>query len=112
MFHKTTQSMFLLIISLFIAYMESGENVNVITVNWEIVAGKVDYRASATDTHNVGKEVATLILFLNENNLLNIQDLHLIGHSLGAHVSGTAGHYINQKQNHKVQRITGIYIFF
>ncbi|XP_075225763.1 lipoprotein lipase-like [Lycorma delicatula] len=89
------------------AYLNSTQDVNIVTVNWEIIAGRTDYRVSASDTLNVGKELAKRIIFLKENNLLKIENVHLIGHSLGAHVSGSTGYYVKEN-GEAVSRITGL----
>lgn len=51
----------------------------------------------------VGVDVATVIENLRVHGGLNLDRLHLIGHSLGAHVSGFAGKHFNGS----IAQITG-----
>ncbi|XP_071118627.1 inactive pancreatic lipase-related protein 1-like [Haliotis cracherodii] len=67
------------------------EPMNIITVDWGRGAG-FPYIQAAANTRLVGAEVANLILFLNHETGSQSSQYHLIGHSLGAHISGYAGH--------------------
>ncbi|XP_050735833.1 TRIO and F-actin-binding protein-like [Eriocheir sinensis] len=66
-------------------------DVNIICVNWQKGAEVPNYVRAASNTRLVGRQVAlfldTLTSFLNNS----LDDFHLIGFSLGAHVSGHAG---------------------
>lgn len=54
----------------------------------------------------VGEDVSRLVTFLRSLECLMYQKFHIIGHSLGAHVAGFAGKYLEEP----VERITGIII--
>lgn len=41
-------------------------------------------------------------------NYTTLDKIHLIGHSLGAHVSGVAGKIVNEQTNQSIHRITGL----
>lgn len=55
-------------------------------------------------TPRVATYYATFLNFLVDNLNVDPKDMHLIGHSLGAHISGFAG---RQVRTGKVGRITG-----
>ena len=62
---------------------------------------------------DVGAYVATLLDYLAESEGLDLSDVHIAGHSLGAHVAGVAGSKVTAG---KVGKITGktrfIFIFY
>jgi len=61
---------------------------------------------AAENTRATGEHIAELIDFLVVQTGARLKDFHLIGHSLGGHVSGFAG---NRTTRGKVGRITGLY---
>ena len=73
-----------------------------ICVDWEGGATFPNYVRAAANARLVGKQVAMLISGLNEKLGLPLQNVHLIGFSLGAHVAGFAGAELKN-----VSRITG-----
>lgn len=85
------------------AYISKG-NVNVIAVDWDTLASKF-YISAIRRTKYVGKLLAKLIDYLVANQKCNLKRIHIIGHSLGAHVGGHAG--ANVKTG-KIGRITGL----
>ncbi|CAO1389537.1 unnamed protein product [Diamesa serratosioi] len=84
------------------AYLNNGD-FNIIAVDWNQMANENNYLKSAGSTKSVGKHVAAVIDHLVVKKNVNINDIHIIGHSLGENLrSGmftTAG---------KVGRITGL----
>ncbi|KAK7603674.1 hypothetical protein V9T40_003673 [Parthenolecanium corni] len=75
---------------------------NVIVVDW--AGGSLPLYTQATaNTRLVGLEVAYFVNYLKDNHGLNPKDVHIVGHSLGAHTAGYAGERIN-----KLGRITGL----
>ncbi|KAG8232976.1 hypothetical protein J437_LFUL012623 [Ladona fulva] len=79
------------------------EDCNVIGVDWSKLAGTVNYNLAKRRTKVVGSYTAKLIDFLVNEGKMKLADVHLIGHSLGAHVMGLAGKNV---QSGKVSRIT------
>ena len=72
-------------------------------VDWEHGADNpTDYIKSATNTRVVGALLAEFMKALHNVAGANYKDIHLVGHSLGAHVAGYAGARV------KPGRITGI----
>lgn len=67
------------------------EDCIVICVDWASGSTFPNYVKAAANTRLVGKQVAMLLNNLKEHNGLDLAKTHLIGFSLGAHVSGFAG---------------------
>lgn len=85
------------------AYLQRGQ-VNVFAINWRDQADNIYYLTPARYTVQVGRAVAKLIDLLVEEKDGDPQRIHLIGHSLGAHIMGYAGSYTK----YRVNRITGL----
>lgn len=62
-----------------------------ICVDWEIGASLPNYVRAAANTRLIGKQLAMLLRGLQEFKGLELSRVHIIGFSLGAHVSGFAG---------------------
>lgn len=76
---------------------------NVIILDWSLIASNFIYPIPMEYTKKVGKYYAQFLDNLVEIGV-NPKDIHLIGHSLGAHVSGFAGKGFTKG---KIGRITG-----
>ncbi|XP_017470529.1 PREDICTED: phospholipase A1-like, partial [Rhagoletis zephyria] len=63
------------------------------------------YAAAVQHVPGVGKQVAGLIDFLYKEGGLSFETLQVIGHSLGAHISGFTGKNV---QNGRISQITGL----
>jgi pimeloyl-ACP methyl ester carboxylesterase len=71
-----------------------SEDMNVITVDWS--GGNCPFYTQATaNTRVVGAEIAKLINTMISTAGAKAADFHIIGHSLGAHISGYAGERVN-----------------
>jgi len=75
---------------------------NVIVVHWPGGSG-LPYTRATANTRLVGLEIAHLVNTLVARHGLRAANVHLIGHSLGAHIAGYAGEKIAQ-----LGRITGL----
>lgn len=93
----------LLCFLLYAAYLEAKKNFNIIVVDWSEGSMRFYTRAKAT-VFLVADIVADFVDRLVKENGMNLDDLHIIGHSLGAHVSGLAGARIKAG---KPARVTG-----
>ncbi|XP_059122984.1 hepatic triacylglycerol lipase isoform X2 [Peromyscus eremicus] len=82
-----------------------SQPVNVGFVDWISLAHQ-HYAVAVRNARVVGQEVAALLLWLEESVKFPQSKVHLIGYSLGAHVSGFAGSSMGRK--HKIGRITGL----
>lgn len=83
------------------------EECNVICVDWESGAIIPNYVRAAANTRLVGKQLAMLVRGLQDHVGLRLENVHLIGFSLGAHVAGFAGAELKN-----ISRITGTSFFF
>ncbi|XP_076294021.1 pancreatic triacylglycerol lipase isoform X2 [Lasioglossum baleicum] len=72
------------------------------------VRGLIDasavYPMAANNTRRVGEFLGNFLEFLNRESNLEYKDVHISGHSLGSHVAGCAGAYLNGR----IGRITGL----
>jgi pimeloyl-ACP methyl ester carboxylesterase len=80
-----------------------AEDVNVIVTDWS-KGNQFPYTQASSNTQVVGAEIAKLIRALAADKGAQLVNFHLIGHSLGAHISGYAGQHLNGK----LGRITGL----
>lgn len=60
----------------------------IVAVDWGEMAGDNNYLRSAASTRSVGKYVATVIDHMVTERSSKLEDIHIIGHSLGAHTAG------------------------
>ncbi|XP_029916206.1 endothelial lipase [Myripristis murdjan] len=85
------------------AVMQRESEANVVVVDWISLAHQL-YPDAVNNTRLVGSSIATLLDWLQEEQQLPLQNVHLIGYSLGAHVAGYAGTYVQGT----IGRITGL----
>lgn len=71
-------------------------------VDWFPGANHVHYLQAAANTRVVGAVTASLLDALRDTRGLRPADVHLVGHSLGAHICG----YVGQRLK-GIGRITG-----
>ncbi|XP_029457627.1 lipoprotein lipase isoform X1 [Rhinatrema bivittatum] len=76
---------------------------NVVVVDW-LLRAQQHYPVSAGYTQLVGKDVASFIDWMEEELNYPVDNMHLLGYSLGAHAAGIAGSLTKKKIN----RITGL----
>lgn len=83
-------------------------NYNVIALDWSKGADKFNYFQSACNTRVTGAMLGYFVNRLKIVTGLTLSLVHLVGHSLGAHVVGDAGAKIQNLTGEKVSRITGL----
>ncbi|KAG5861196.1 hypothetical protein JTB14_007084, partial [Gonioctena quinquepunctata] len=89
------------------SYHAVGIN-NVLGVDWS-THSKKNYLHSARGTRTIGEIVGDFVMKVIKNDTQFLRNVHLIGHSLGAQVSGFAGKHIQKLTNgSKIERITGL----
>lgn len=84
-------------------YMDTGMQYNVVLVDWRGPANSA-YPIAKEYAILVGKYVAKVIKYLEQNRGLNLRELNIIGHSLGAHAAGVTGNNLKGK----VAKIVGL----
>ncbi|XP_050088339.1 phospholipase A1 VesT1.02-like [Anopheles aquasalis] len=77
-------------------------NYNVIVVDWSVCAMAWNYAKAVGCVPMVGKALGGLLDELQRNGGLLLEDVYLIGHSLGAHVAGIAGKTVTTGQIHTI----------
>ena len=77
---------------------------NILFTNWTDLAGNINYSEAADDTFTVGTQLGTFLRDIN----LNPSTTTLIGHSLGAHVSGIAGDIYDDLTGLGISQIIGL----
>lgn len=85
-----------------LAYLAT-QDVNVVAVDWSAVADQLYVRARSAVVP-VGKFLALVLDWLVLEAGLSVDKVHIVGHSLGAHIAGTAGEYLTVGV---LSRITG-----
>ncbi|CAL7952504.1 unnamed protein product [Xylocopa violacea] len=97
------------------AFLQWGD-VNVVIVDWSAAGSTWNYYKAAVNTRVVGYQIARFLEHV-ENSTTGRSNsdtnswgpLHLIGHSLGAHICGfTAKELKRRRSAWKVERITGL----
>uniref|UniRef100_A0A8C6ZVV5 Triacylglycerol lipase n=1 Tax=Nothoprocta perdicaria TaxID=30464 RepID=A0A8C6ZVV5_NOTPE len=78
------------------------EDVNCICVDWK-KGSRCQYTQASNNIRVVGAEIAYFVNVLMEQFGYSASNVHIIGHSLGAHVAGEAG-----KRRPGIGRITGL----
>ncbi|CAG5073971.1 Similar to Pnlip: Pancreatic triacylglycerol lipase (Mus musculus) [Cotesia congregata] len=79
------------------------DNYNIICVNWYPVSAK-EYRIAEKLTRQIGEYIGDFIDYLKINSNISLDTVHILGHSLGAHIAGFAG----SKLFGEIGRITGM----
>lgn len=89
------------------AYIKKKNEYNVMTVDWSDTSIRINYFSTANAVKNVGIVIGHLLMRLTYLNFVSSEMIHLIGHSLGAHVAGSAGYTYYQGTGELISRITG-----
>lgn len=88
----------------YIAYLQYND-FNIIMVDWQPLAASTFYLGPMRNTERVGRITAEFIDFLVAETGLKTENIHFLGHSLGAHVAGNTGSLITSG---RLGRITGL----
>nr|XP_033322650.1 phospholipase A1-like [Megalopta genalis] len=82
------------------AYLDKG-GVNVIVVDWGEIALNINYLYVSSQVPYIGKAIAESMEKLAD--VIDLNTLHVIGHSLGAHIAS----HISKFMNVTLNRLTG-----
>lgn len=86
------------------AYMREGDY-NIIGVDWSKLCAN-DYLNAMRGAYETAEHLGSLLNWMARRCGVRLQDIHIIGHSLGAHVAGLTADRISG--NGKISRITGL----
>ncbi|XP_024118896.1 lipase member H [Oryzias melastigma] len=78
-------------------------NINLVIVDWNHGAATINYWTAVENTHKVAENL-TAFINLTLDHGANLSSIHLIGVSLGAHISG----FVGANFHGKIGRITGL----
>lgn len=80
-------------------YLSSNEYdcQNIFLVDWSDCASNIDYVGPVFFVENVGNRIGDLVDYLVNNLSTPIENIHVIGHSLGAHIAGFAGKSVKNR---------------
>uniref|UniRef100_A0A1I8NTB7 Lipase domain-containing protein n=1 Tax=Stomoxys calcitrans TaxID=35570 RepID=A0A1I8NTB7_STOCA len=84
------------------AYMAQGMD-NIFLVDWKDAAS-LDYYSSRKAVGSVGKHLGHMLDKFFKKHEIDLTEVHIIGHSLGAHIAGNIGRYFNGS----LGRVTGL----
>lgn len=79
------------------------EDCNVIQVSWT-GANHGLYWTAVANTRVVARQISVFLYYLNAFHPVYLDKIHLIGHSLGAHIAG----FVGSDHEGKIARITGL----
>lgn len=100
--------MFLYLCNFFKAYL-IRPNLNIIVVDWGKLANLPCYPSAAFNTKQAGECTANFLLnLLTIDRGFNLDKLHVIGFSLGAHAASFVSNSLEKLIGKKLKRITGL----
>ncbi|XP_014288154.2 pancreatic triacylglycerol lipase, partial [Halyomorpha halys] len=80
---------------------------NVVATGWSPIS-RFEYIITTFRVPQVGIVMGNMVTRLLKLQLTTVDQVHLIGHSLGSHVVGTAGGFVRDSGYGKVARVTGL----
>ncbi|KAG5879924.1 hypothetical protein JTB14_014396, partial [Gonioctena quinquepunctata] len=89
------------------ALLTTNKNYSVVEVDWREPADEL-YHVAALNTIDVAGYIGDIILDLTEIYGVNLNDLLIIGHSLGGQIAGFIGKYIKIETGKRLSRIIAL----
>lgn len=87
------------------AYLRHSE-LNIVGVDWSRLCSR-DYVSAVKGARSAAERLGALLSWL-EGHGVCLEGVHLIGHSLGAHVAGLAAETLSGRARSRIGRITGL----
>lgn len=81
------------------------EPMNIILIDYSKIAVSPHYVYAVNNLHKVGEYTAKLVNFLVDQEIISVDHVHFVGHSLGAHIANYISPNINGGQ---LQRVYGL----
>ncbi|KAH1025755.1 pancreatic triacylglycerol lipase [Dendroctonus ponderosae] len=88
------------------AYLAKPENFNIILLDWGELAAFPWYRTAVYNVKLVGKVLGNFIKLFSQTGEIPIQNLHVVGFSLGSHIASMAGKGLSSGL--RIPRITAL----
>lgn len=73
-------------------------------MDWKQYSTDLTYAVAKARAKHIGKDIANVLLRITDNMTEGVDGLHLIGHSMGAHIVGFTGKNLAFEE---IPRITG-----
>uniref|UniRef100_A0A6M2E0G1 Putative pancreatic lipase-like enzyme n=1 Tax=Xenopsylla cheopis TaxID=163159 RepID=A0A6M2E0G1_XENCH len=89
------------------AYLENGD-FNVIVIDWYSGASTINYISARNRVFPVAERIFQFVEIMVKNSKIHLHDLHLVGHSLGAHVVGLIGRHVTKNLHDKIHTVIGL----
>ncbi|XP_037807813.1 phospholipase A1 [Lucilia sericata] len=84
------------------------EDANIIIVDYSSLMDGKDFGVDFISADLVAKSITDLVILLKESFNMNIQNIHIVGFSLGGQIAGLAGQNIYERCGEKINRITAL----
>lgn len=81
---------------------------NVICVDWKQYSLDIPYATAKLRAKHISRDIANVLRRITHNMTIGVDNLHLIGHSMGAHIVGFTGKILTNQ----ISRITGDNIIY
>ncbi|CAI6367379.1 unnamed protein product [Macrosiphum euphorbiae] len=85
------------------SYFKVGEY-NVICVDWKQYSTDLSYSVARSRAKHIAHDIAKILTRITYDLTEGVETLHLIGHSMGAHIVG----FVGKELTNKIPRITGL----
>lgn len=79
-----------------------------ICVDWKQYSTDLTYAVAKARAKHIGYDIAKVLRKITHNMTQAVEHIHLIGHSMGAHIVGFTGKNLTKQ----VPRITGFLVIF
>lgn len=77
-----------------------------ICVDWKRYSTDLSYAVATMRAKHIGHDIAQVLTRITYNLTKGVENIHLIGHSMGAHIAG----FVGKNLVDKIPRITGKYL--